>query len=137
MALPEDRKPVFSTLWIFVVFNYLYADLLMVIVNPALYQKAAERMTTAMILGLVLLMETLIAMVFLSRVLPYRANRWANMIAGLLGTAFVGVTLGGSPPPHYLVLSLLEMACTLFIVWYAWTWSGDLTRPNRDVPPNS
>lgn len=129
MTLPADRKPVLSTLWIFVVLNYLYADLLMVIVNPGLYSKAAERMTTATILVFVFLMEVLLAMVFLARVLPRRANRWANVIAGLLGTAFVGVTLAGSPPPHYLVISLLEMACTLFIVWYAWTW--------RVGPPSS
>jgi hypothetical protein len=122
VTFPADRKPLLSTLWIFVVLNYLYGDLLMVIVNPALYQKVVARMTTGAILGFVVLMEILIAMVFLSRVLPLRANRWANITAGLLGTAFVGVTLRGSPPPHYLVLSILEMACTLFIVWYAWTW---------------
>lgn len=111
-----------SALWVFVVFNYLYADLLMVIVNPALYREAAGKMTTATILTFVFLMEILIAMVFLARVLPHRANRWANVIAGLVGTAFVAVTLGGSPPPYYLVLALLTMACTLFIVGYAWTW---------------
>jgi uncharacterized protein DUF6326 len=117
-----DRKPVLSTLWIFVMFNYLYADLLMMIVNPASYQRAVAKMTAATILGFVVLMEILIAMLLLSRVLPYRANRWANIIGGLLGTAFVAVTLGGNPPVYYVVLSSLEIACTLFIVWYAWTW---------------
>ncbi len=35
------------------------------------------------LLGAVLL-ETAIAMVLLSRVLPYRANRWANIIVGVI-----------------------------------------------------
>jgi hypothetical protein len=41
----RDRKAVLSTLWIFVMFNYLYADLVMMIVNPPIYQKIAARMT--------------------------------------------------------------------------------------------
>jgi len=122
MTPPADRKPLLSTLWIFTVFNYLYADLLMMIVNPATYQRAAEKMTTGTVLGFTVLMEILISMVLLSRLLPYRANRWANIIAGLLGTAFVAVTLGGHAPLYYVFISSLEIVCTLFIVWYAWTW---------------
>jgi hypothetical protein len=122
VILAADRRPLLSAMWVFVVFNYLYADLLMMIVNPAIYQSAVAKMSSSAMLGFIVLMEVLIAMVFLSRALPHRANRWANIIAGLLGTAFVAVTLGGSPPFHYMVLSGLEIACTLFIVWYAWTW---------------
>ncbi len=123
----RDRKAVLSTLWIFVMFNYLYADLVMMIVNPALYQKMAGRMTDGVVLGFTVLMEILIAMVLLSRILKYRANRWANIIAGVVGTVFVGFTLGGKPPAFYIFLSSLEIASTLFIVWYAWTW------PNPDA----
>jgi hypothetical protein len=119
----KDRKVVLSTLWIFVILNYLYADLVMMIVNPEIYQRAAARMTEGVVLGATVLMEILIAMVLLSRVLKYRANRWANIIAGVVGTAFVAVTLGGRPPAFYLFLSAIEIACTLFIVWYAWTWA--------------
>jgi hypothetical protein len=118
----KDRKIILSTLWIFVMFNYLYADLVMVIVNPAIYQKMAASMTEGVLLGFTVLMEILIAMILLSRTLKYRANRWANIIAGVVGTAFVAMTLGGKPPAFYLVLSTIEIACTLFIVWYAWTW---------------
>jgi hypothetical protein len=121
-AATKDRKAILSTLWIFVTFNYLYADLVMMIVNPALYEKAAARMTVGVVLGFTVLMEILIAMVLLSRILKYRANRWANIVAGVVGTAFVAVTLGGKPPAFYVFLSAIEIACTLFIVWYAWTW---------------
>jgi hypothetical protein len=122
MTPRADRKPVLSALWIFTVFNYLYADLLMMIVNPATYQRAAAKMTTGTVMGFTFLMEVLIAMAFLSRVLPYRVNRWANIIAGLVGIAFVAVTLGGRAPLYYVFISSVEIACTLFVVWYAWTW---------------
>lgn len=132
-AESKDRKAILSALWIFVMFNYLYADLVMMIVNPAVYQRAAARMTEGVVLGFTVLMEILIAMVLLSRVLKYRANRWANIIAGVVGTAFVALTLGGRPPAFYIFLSAIEIACTLFIVWYAWTWPP----PNNGTHPTA
>ena len=70
-----------------------------------------------------LLLETAIAMVLLSRVLPYRANRWANIIVGVIQTAAVAFSLTG---PFYWNLfyaffATIEIACTMFIIWYAWT----------------
>ncbi len=122
MTPAADRKALLSTLWIFALFNYIYADLVMMIVSPATYQRAAAKMTGTAVLGFAVLMEISIAMVLLSRVLPYRANRWANIIAGLQSTGFVAFTLGGHPPPYYVFFSALEIACTLFIIWYAWAW---------------
>ena len=118
----KDRKAILSTLWIFVIFNYLYADLVSLIFNPA-YQEMATRMTQELVLGAAVLFEISIAMVLLSRVLTYRANRWANIIVGLESTAFVAFTLlGATPAPYYIFFATIEIACTLFIVWYAWTW---------------
>ena len=121
-ARSKDRRVVLSTLWIFVMFNYLYNDLVMMIVNPAIYERAATKMTGGVVLGFTALMEILIAMVLLSRILNYKANRWANIIAGIVGTAFVAVTLNARAPAFYLFLSTIEILSTLFIVWYAWTW---------------
>ena len=69
-------------------------------------------------------MEIPIAMIILSRVLPFRANRWANIIAGaIMALVQVGTMSMGTPPTlHYLFYSAIEIACNLFIVWYAWTW---------------
>lgn len=117
-----DRKSLLSTLWIFTMFNYVYADLIMMIAHPAVYQKAAAKMTPGAVLGFAVLMEIPIAMILLSRVLGYRANRWANIIAGLESSAFVAFTLKGTPPPYYVFFCTIEIACTLFIVWYAWSW---------------
>jgi len=121
-----DRKTVLSMLWVFVVFNYLYADIVILIFSPGAYESMAGRMSAAVALGATLLMELLLVMAFLSRVLEYSFNRWCNIIAGMIGTAFVAVTLGPKAPLVYWMLSSVEIASTLFIVWFAWTW-----RPER------
>jgi poly(A) polymerase Pap1 len=62
-------------------------------------------------------------MVLLSRILPYRANRWANIGAGVLHTASVAWSMSeGTINLFYAFFATIEIATTLFIVWYAWKW---------------
>ena len=130
----KDRKTVLSSLWIFVLFNYLYADLAMMNFHPEVYQKIAAQMSQGVVLGATVLMEILIAMTLLPRILKYRANRWANIIAGIVGTAFVALTLlSGKAPAFYLFLSTIEIATTLFIIWYAWTWPDPEAQNSEQV----
>ncbi|MGB6873718.1 MAG: DUF6326 family protein [Dehalococcoidia bacterium] len=125
----KDRKVILSTLWIFAMFNYLYADYASLL-EPGMLEKIMTgsvegiQITLATLLGGVILMETAIAMILLSRILKYRANRLANIIVGAIHTAAVllSMVFGGVPPPYYLFLIIIEVACTLFIIWYAWTW---------------
>ena len=117
-----DRKVIFSTLWIFAMFNYLYADVFSLFFNPEA-QSGTMTMTQGAVLGFAILMEIAIAMVLLSRVLKYGLNRWANIIAGIIHTALVSWSLSGEAPlPFYIFFASIEIACTLFIVWYAWRW---------------
>ena len=130
----RDRKVVLSTLWVFAMFNYVYADILTLYFNSALQPQAWKQfqsgqvgsihITQGFVLVGAILMETAIAMVLLARVLPYRANRWANIIVGVIQTVEVGWSLTG--PVYwnvfYFFFSAIEIACTLFIIWYAWTW---------------
>lgn len=118
----KDRKVVLSTLWIFAVLNYLYADVFSLFFNPTA-QKETLAMTQGVVLLFAILMETAIAMVLLSRFLKYGANRWANIIAGIFHTALVAWSLtGGTPQLFYVFFASIEIVCTLFIVWYAWKW---------------
>jgi hypothetical protein len=129
----KDRKVILSTLWIFAMFNYLYADVYSLFFNPVLQKELMKELmagyvgsiqiTQGFVLVTAILMETAIAMVLLSRVLKYRANRWANIIAGVFHTAFVSWSLFGETPTlFYAFFATIEIACTLFIVWYAWKW---------------
>jgi hypothetical protein len=129
-----DRKVVLSTLWIFAMFNYVYADILTLYFGSALQpaawkqlmagQVGAAHISQGFVLVGAIVLETAIAMVLLSRILPYRANRWANIIAAVLQTMAVAVSLPGQLYGNlfYVVFAMIEIACTLFIIWYAWTW---------------
>ena len=125
-----DRNVLLSTLWIFVLFNYLYCDVLSnmeaeVLKGLMTGQIESLQITQGFLLLAGILMEIPIAMVLLSRVLRYSANRWANIIAGAIMTAvqissfFVGTT---PPTLHYIFYSIIEISCTSVIVWFAWTW---------------
>jgi hypothetical protein len=73
-----------------------------------------------------------ISMVLLSRILKYRANRWANIIAGTFMTAFLTVTLFVAVPTmYYAFFSVIEIATTAVIVGYAWKWHSPEISPIR------
>src|ERR1700724_143434 len=86
-----DRKVTLSTLWIFAVLNYIYADVFTAM-DPST-NNGSVHMSHGMMLGAAVLMETAIAMVPLSHTLKYRPNRWANIIAGVIHTLAVVLSL--------------------------------------------
>jgi|GraSoiStandDraft_56_1057294.scaffolds.fasta_scaffold302386_2 hypothetical protein len=124
----KDRKVILSTLWIFATLNYLYCDVLG-LMDPGLLRQYLTgsvnsiHITQGFLLGAGILVEIPMAMVLLSRVLSYRANRWANVAAGSVMTVVQCLTLVLAPSQaYYIFFSILEIGCTLLIVWYAWTW---------------
>lgn len=128
----KDRKVILSMLWIFAMFNYLYADVFSLFFDPVAQQEAlaVTQGSGLAVLAFAVLMETAMSMVLLSRVLKYGANRWANILVGALHTALVAWSaIGETPAPFYVFFATIEIACTLFIIWYAWTWTGLEDRP--------
>jgi Family of unknown function (DUF6326) len=127
----HDTKERLSVLWIFALLNYLYADVV------ALFDIAGSRqpfdpLPPGALMASAVLMEIPIAMILACRLLPFRANRLANIIAGALLTlvngflTFVPPLVGwGRPPalPEYLFFATIETVCTSVIIWQAWTWS--------------
>lgn len=125
----KDRKVILSTLWIFALLNYVYADIFSIFFKPDAHSESLA-MPQGAVLAFAVMMETAIAMVLLSRLLNYGANRWANMIAGLFYTALVAWTLtGAAQPPFYVMFASIEILCTLFIAWYAWQWRNPESQP--------
>jgi hypothetical protein len=119
----EDMKVRLSTLWIVVMFNMIKADVLSLYVPGALedlVEFAGDTPITQLMLGGAIMMEIPVAMIFLSRMLKYGVNRWANIIAGVITILFV--IGGGSTYPHYIFIATIEIACMLLIIWYAWKW---------------
>ncbi len=129
----HNTKERLSLLWIFVLLNYLYADviaLFAIVDSPNLSD--APHLPPWALLGSAVLMEIPIAMIVASRLLPFRANRLANIITGTILTlvngflTFVPPLVGAKTPalPEYLFFATIETVCTSVIVWKAWTWSG-------------
>lgn len=124
-----DMKVKLSTLWIFAILNYLYCDILGLMDSQLLKQfitgnVGGLQVTQEFLLGASILMEIPIVMVLLSRILNYRANRWANIATGIIMTAvqFSSLFFGSPPTNYYFFFSIVEIASTSLIVWYAWGW---------------
>lgn len=127
----QDRKVTLSTLWIFLSANYIYCDVLthmdpLVIKELVTGTLGSIQIIPSFLLAAAIFMEIPFAMMILSRVLKYRVNRWVNIIAGAFMVASqVGTMNMGTPPTiHYLFYSAIEIACNLFIIWYAWNWTS-------------
>ena len=113
---------MFSTLWIFAIFNYLYNDIFSLYFVPNI-QNDAVGVASSQVLMFAFLMETAIAMVLLSRFLKYGANRWLNVIFGIVHTALVAWSvIGTTQQPFSIMFISIEIACTLFITGYALWW---------------
>jgi hypothetical protein len=131
--LPMNVK--LSTLWITASLSYLYCDIISLMDPELLKQYLAGNVngmafTPGFLFGAAILISIPILMVLLSRVLNYRANRWANITAAAFMTGVQTLTLFiGGPAPYYLYLSLIEITCTVLIVGYAWKWREPAVQP--------
>ena len=119
-----DLKARLSTLWIVILFNMVFADIVG-FMNPGALQEIISgavgfEITQELLLVFSILLEIPIAMIFLSRVLKRDVNRWTNIAAAVITILFV--IGGGSAYLSYIFFATVEVACMLLIVWYAWTW---------------
>jgi len=129
----HDTKERLSLFWIFALLNYLYADVL-ALFDIVGSQDPAPHLPQWALLGSAVLMEIPIAMILACRLLPFRANRLANIIAGGIMTLVNGfltfvlpLATGDSRDPEYPVyvfFGTIETVATSVIIWQAWTWSG-------------
>jgi hypothetical protein len=128
----HDTKQRLSLLWIFALLNYLYADVVALFAIAG-SQNSFQPLPPWALMGSAVLMEIPIAMILACRLLPFRANRQANIIAGGVLTfvngflTFVPPLVGwGRPPafPEYVVFATIETVATSVIIWQAWTWSA-------------
>jgi len=120
----DDMKVKLSTLWICVLFNMIFADIVG-FMNPGSLEAIMKgevgiQITQEILLVFSIMLEIPIAMIFLSRVLKYQANRWANIIAAFITILFV--IGGGDTYLSYIFFASIEVVCMSLIIWYAWNW---------------
>jgi hypothetical protein len=124
----KEKKNLLSTLWIFVTLNYLYCDLIGLMDANLLQQYLTGeveglKLTNEFLLGAAILMELPILMVLLSKILPFSYNRWVNIIVASIKTAAMLATLFiGTSTSYYIFFASIEIATTLFIIGYCWSW---------------
>ena len=128
----QDIKKRLSLFWLFALLNYLYADVLALFAflgSPS----SAPHLPPWALMGSAVLMEIPIAMILACRLLPFRANRLANIIAGCILTLVNGFLTFVLPLtngdfrdptfPAYVFFATIETVCTVVIIRQAWTWS--------------
>jgi uncharacterized protein DUF6326 len=128
-----DIKERLSLLWIFALLNYLYADVVALFAIAGT-RNSFEPLSQWALMGSAVLMEIPIAMILACRLLPFKANRLANIIAAGIMTlvnaflTFVLPLANGDWHEHmflpYMFFGTIETVCTSVIIWEAWTWSG-------------
>jgi hypothetical protein len=116
-----DSGVKLSLLWIFVILNMAYADILSLMDSTSIIRgiMAGTPLPAGGLLAGAIVMETSIAMVVLSWVLNYKVNRWVTIIIGLF--MIWQIVIGGHGP-YYVFFATVEVACILLIIWFSWKW---------------
>ena len=118
-------KMVLSTLWIVVMMNMIFADILGFMLPGALAEimtgyGGTVKLTEVAMLIAAFFLEIPIAMIFLSRILKHKTNRRLNIIAAVLTIIFV--VGGGSFTLPYIFLASVEVICMISIIIIAVKW---------------
>lgn len=122
-----DMRVRLSTLWVLVLINMVYADIIG-FMNPGDLESIISgdvgiKITQELLLVFSILLEIPIAMIVLARILSHRVNRWANIIAAVITILFI--IGGGDTHLSYIFFASVEFVSLSFIIWYAWNWSND------------
>jgi len=114
-----STKATMSMMWVFVILNMMYADVvsLMDPTSAIRTRMVGTPLSPGLLLVGALLMETAIAMVILTRLLPYRVNRWVTLVVAAVN--IVAVVTGGHGL-YYVFFAAVEVLSMLLIVWLAW-----------------
>lgn len=138
--LATETKAKLSALWIVFLLNIVFRDI-HEFVEPGFIEEVmtgtlngAPIQEHMLLVGGVMLQGP-IAMIFLSRQLSYRANRWANIIVPAVYLPILMVT--GTTDLDDTFHLLAEIAALLFIIWSAWHWRSNgssNTSSSRTLP---
>ena len=132
-----EPKILLIILWVFYSVNFMYCDTHLALEPGVLSMQMSGytaggtvKITDGFLLGTAMMFEIPFLMIVLSWVLQYRANRWANIIAGTLFVVAQIVSLFlGAPSPAYIFYTAIEIAGLLLIVWTAWKWRNPEDQP--------
>lgn len=122
-----DTKQLLSVLWIFILFNIIFRDIHQLITKDFITEIMSGVVNGTQITEELLfiggfLVEIPILMVLLSRFLPYKANRLANLITA---TITLLVIISNTPSDMDDVFFMtIEVVAIFVIIWKSWKWAN-------------
>jgi hypothetical protein len=123
-----------SALWIGMLFLFAYGDIFGFFRRGVIEEVIAGKVsgieiTQTFLFAVSVYIAIASAMVFLTLVLRPRVNRWVNIALPILYIVSIGVSTIGDDWAYYYFLSIAESFLLLLIIWYAWTWPKQVTKP--------
>lgn len=121
-----DTKVVLSALWVSVMFCYIYADYFGLFSAGQLARMNRGEIpplgqaTDGVMLFVSAMMNIPSLMIFLSVFLPANLNRLFNVVAGLLYSSIIAITMWSSA--HFILYGVVEITLTLLVAHRAWSW---------------
>ena len=116
-----------SALWVAVTFLFIYVDYFGLL-RPGIIEQiiagevAGVQITQVFLLAAMALMTIPSLMIFLSLTLKAKANRWTNIIVGIIHIVIVLRFVIGESWAFYILGTIVEVVLLSLIVWYAWKW---------------
>ena len=131
-ALQNDKISVkikLSSLWIAVMFIYVYADI-KTLFQPEIPEQIISGIVGGMtinqsfLFAAAILMSIPTIMIILSLILKPSINRWVNIIVSSLHIILIIVTrfVPSKIWYYYIYYQSIEAIFHFLIIWYAWRW---------------
>jgi hypothetical protein len=120
----DQMKARLSTLWIVVMMSMIFADIFTFMLpgylNDIMLGNTPIKITQEIMLAFAVIQEIPIVMIFLSRTLKFRANRLANIIAGVVTIVYI-IALG-SQYLHYYFFAAVQVIAMVLIIFSVLKW---------------
>ena len=123
----EDVKIKIAGLWVFKALASLTFTIMMLMEEGVLEEIMAGEILGMQIGPEILLIGAIeawvpLVMIVLSLTLKNKANRWANIIVGIVFTVLSLMSMADALTAHGILLWVSQAVATALIVWYAWKW---------------
>ena len=119
----EETRIKLSALWVSLMLTYLLGDVLRIFSGDFVAgEVSGMQISQGLMLGMAILMVIPIVMAFLSLILKYAANRWANILLPLVFFVFNAIGLPTYPSLYDQFLIVVGLVFNLVTVWIAWRW---------------
>lgn len=118
-----DTKTKLSVLWIVVLINMIFADIFSIMIELVNKNTLDIPGDVKIIMAIAAVVTNIpIMMIYLSRVLKYKVNRIANIVAAIL--TIIYVIGGGDFAPHYIIIVTIEIVVLIMIIVHSVKWQN-------------